>query len=70
MVKSGQVWKNGRTIVKFQKDGENLLAITFNVRDGMLFFSHTNTFNESTAINYLDELGCELIDGCIAVVNN
>lgn len=71
MVKPDQVWKNDRTVVKFQKDGVNLLAITFNIsRDGMLLFSHTNTFNELTALNYLDRMGCELINGYISTVNN
>jgi hypothetical protein len=58
-------------VVKFQRDGKDLLAITFNIgRGGMLIFSHTNIFNELAALNYLDRMGCELIDGYISTVNN
>lgn len=70
MVKPGQTWENGKTVVKLQEaeNGEKLLAITFAIGyQGHLLFSHANVFDASAALDYLLSLGCQLTDKVLAL---
>ncbi len=69
MVKPGQVWENGVTVVKIQKSYEDkVLAVTFEKEQkGMLHFSHTNTVDEMEALDYVLSLGCILTDKILAI---
>jgi hypothetical protein len=72
MIKPGQIWENGRAIVKVQKADEcNLLAITFNIgHKGTLTFSHSNTFAPEVALEYVLSLSCQLTDKKLALSAN
>lgn len=64
MIKSGQVWKNGRAVVNLQRsEDQKLLAATFTIKNGgALQFSHANTFDEREALDYVLSMGCVLTD--------
>jgi hypothetical protein len=72
MIKPGQIWENGKAVVKVQEADEcNLLAITFNIgHKGGLSFSHSNTFTPDVALEYVLGLGCQLTDKELAISAN
>jgi hypothetical protein len=72
MVTHGQVWENGKSAVKIQKaEDDRLLAVTFNIgRKGRLSFSHAATLDESSALAYVESLGCKLTDKVLTTSMN
>lgn len=71
MVKPGQVWENGKSVVKLQKAEESkLLAITFlKGQQERLSFSHANTFDTDAALEYVLGLGCQLTEKVLTIAS-
>ena len=69
MVNPGQVWENGKTVVKLQETKNNkLVAVTFlKEQKGRLHFSHADVLDSDSAFRYVKELNCSLTDKMIAI---
>lgn len=64
LIRPGQVWENGRSLVKIQEEDDVCLlkAIVFEITEGKLHYSKCLSLTEEALRTHLKRLDCRLTD--------